>query len=138
MDRRHLYTGLIAAAVALAAGLWWFAGHSTFQVFGGETVRIAGQTYEVRRFEAVAPEGEPEKMRACFRVDEEIEAPPELDPRPTPGPDWFKCFNARFLNEMLAKGEATAYVAERNDPEGYDRIVAVLPGNRVYMWRQPN
>ena len=29
-------------------------------------------------------------------------------------------------------------IAQRNDPMGFDRIVAVFPGGRAYMWRQLN
>ncbi len=137
MDRRHLYTGLIAAGVTAVSLGWWFAGHTGFVPTTAEEVRIAGETYEVRRFTGVVAPGEPEKERACFRVDRDIVAPPELEPQPTPGPDWLNCFNAGFIAESLARGDAVAYVAESDDPEGWNRVIAVLPGRRVYMWHQP-
>ena len=133
-----MITGLIAAVVVALGGLWWFSGHDTYQVYTAETVTIAGASYPVRRFEGVAVPGSPELTRACFRIDEEVRAPPELNPRPNAGPPWFKCFSARFIAEQLASEDGKAYLAESDDPVGYDRVIAVLPGRRVYMWRQPN
>lgn len=136
MDRRHIYTGLIAAGItALAAG-WWLYGRTVFEPTVATEVRIAGEVYEVDRWIGVTAAGEPEKARACFRVERDIVAPPELEPRPSAGPEWLNCFDPDFLAEALASGEAQAYVAERDDPEGWDRVIAVLAGNRVYMWHQ--
>lgn len=137
MDRRHLYTAVTIVVVTLGATVWWFWGHTTYQPTTADQVLIAGEVYEVRRFVGVVAPDEPEKQRACFRIDRAVVAPPELEPRPTPGPDWLTCFNAGFITESLARGEAQAYVAARDDPEGWDRVVAVLPGQRVYMWHQP-
>lgn len=138
MDRRHLYTGLIAAALVLVGAGWWFYGHVGFKPTLEHEVTIAGQVYEVDRWIGASAPRAPEKTRACFRIQREIVAPPELEPRPTPGPDWLRCFSVEFLREALASGDAVAYVAERDDPEGWNRVIAILPGNRAYMWHQPN
>ena len=137
MDRRHLLTGVIIAGIVVIAGAWWFMGHTGFQPTVRHEVRIAGETYEVARWVGVAAPGEPEKTRACFRIDREIDAPPELVPRPGPAPEWLTCYDARFILRALASGEATAYVAQENDPPGWNRVIAVLPGRRAFMWHQP-
>ena len=136
MDKRHLYTGLIIAVIAALAMVWWLYGRTVFEPTRTTEVTIAGEVYEVRRYSGVEAEGQRHKNRACFRVDREIVAPPELEPRPAPGPDWLECYNAEFIARMLASDEGAAYVAERDDPEGWDRVIAVLPGRRVYMWHQ--
>lgn len=137
MDRRHVYTGFVIAAVAALAMAWWLYGRTVFEpVEDLPEVTIAGEVYEVRRYSGVRAPGQPEKTRACFRVDRDIAAPPELEPRPAEGPDWLECYNRGFIAEMLAAGAGVAYVAERDDPPGWNRIVAVLSGNRVYMWHQ--
>ncbi len=137
MDRRHLDTGLIVAGVVVIAAAWWFAGHTGFQPTVKREVVIAGTVYEVTRWVGVEAPGEPEKARACFRVKDEIQAPPELEPRPTPGPTWLRCFSPDFIMESLATDDGTAYVAEYDDPPGWNRIVAVVSGRRAFMWHQP-
>ncbi len=136
MDRRHLFTGLITAGVTALALGWWLSGHTTFEPNRADEVWIAGEVYEVRRYSGVAVPGEPEKTRACFRVDRAIEAPAELEPRPGEAPGWLECYDREFIAEMLARGDGTAYVAGRDEPEGWNRVIAVLPGNRIYMWHQ--
>jgi hypothetical protein len=137
VDRRHLFTGLIAAGVAAAAAGWWLYTHTGFQPSFASEVIIAGEVYETSRWIGVIAPRAPEKARACFRVDRPVEAPPELEPRPTPGPDWLRCFSVDFIREALARGDAKAYVAQRDDPPGWNRVIVVLPGNRVFMWHQP-
>lgn len=137
MDRRHVFTGAIIAGVVVIVGVWWFAGHTGYRPSVAREVVIAGDVYEVSRWVGVVAPGEPEKARACFRVETDITAPPELEPRPTPGPDWLRCFNPDFIMESLATDDATAYVAEYDDPPGWNRIIAVVPGRRVFMWHQP-
>ncbi len=137
MDRRHVYTGLIISGITVLAMGWLFYGRTVFQpVEGLPEVTIAGEVYEVRRYSGVAVPGEPEKTRACFRVDRDIEAPAELEPRPGEAPGWLECYDREFIAEMLARENGTAYVAGRDEPEGWNRVIAVLPGNRIYMWHQ--
>ena len=137
MDRRHLFTGLIIAGVVVIAGVWWFMGHTGFQPTVQRQVLIAGEVYDVSRWVGVMAEGEPEKTRACFRIEGEVVAPPELVPRPTEGPDWLTCYDPDFVMRALASGRATAYVAEENNPPGWNRVVAVMTDRRAFLWHQP-
>lgn len=137
MDRRHVITGLITAGLVLGGYLWWSTGRTTFEPSYRTEVTIAGEVYEVKDWIGVDAPGAPERARACFRISGEITAPPELEPRPTPGPDWLRCFSVEFIEEALASGSAVAYVAERDDPRpGWNRVVAIVPGRRVYMWHE--
>lgn len=136
MDRRHLATGLIIAVVAAAALAWWLSGHTTYQPTQAASVTIAGDSYHVTRWSGVTVPGARQKDRACFRIKRTIAAPPELQPRPTNGPQWLRCFDSGFIKQALASGDARAYVAQRDDPKGWDRIVVVLSGHRAYMWHQ--
>ena len=138
MDQRHVITLLVAVLVIAGAGFWWYQGYVRYAEFSAREVVIAGQVFDVERFEGVISPDDPGQMRACFRIDRPVTAPPALDPRPTAGPEWFKCFDPEFLSAMLAAGKARAYVAARDEPKGYDRLIVVLPGGRVYMWREPN
>lgn len=138
LTRTQLLTGLVALGVAVLAYFWWDYGRIAYREFWSDEVEIAGETFAVRRWQGLASPDSPAALRACFVLQREIQAAPELNPRPPDAPEWFKCFNSGFIAEALASGEGKAYVAARNDPPGYDRIVAVLPGGRMFMWAQPN
>ena len=145
MNWRHLisaygvYTAIwLGVALFLAAMVyWWKQGHSFYDETYRETVYIAGDVYPVTEWKGIVETGSPQKMRACFLLRERFQALEELDPVPSEAPASFRCFNTRFIAHNLATGYARAYVAERNDPPGFDRIIVVFPGGRSFMWRQP-
>ena len=136
IEGRYVVTGLIGFTVLFGMAFWWFQEHAFYQETQADQVEIAGRVYPVTEWEGVASTSSPLKMRACFLIREDIDALPAMAPEPLVAPGWFKCFNAEVIAENLARDYAKAYVAERNDPKGFDRIVAVFPGGRAYMWRQ--
>ena len=141
--RRQVYTGALMAVVAVIAAFWWFHGRDFYTEIQADTVRIAGNDYPVTEFRGIEAAGSPDKLRACFRIRDEIFAPPASNPQPRVAPGWFKCFYPDRIIEELAAGKAWVYLAEYNNPPGYDRIVVVYDSPRdanlrAFMWRQPN
>ena len=57
---------------------------------------------------------------------------------PTGAPGWFGCFDAAQLGADLQSGAAVAFLSEHNLHPGVDRVVAVYPDGRAYVWQQPN
>jgi hypothetical protein len=138
LNGKYVVTGLVAFTVLFGLVFWWFQTHAFYtetQADEAEIV-IAGNAYTVTEWKRIDATSSPLKMRACFLIEETIEALPAMAPEPLVAPGWFKCFNAEFIAENLARDYAKAFVAARNDPGGFDRIVAVFPGGRAYMWRQ--
>jgi len=137
---KYVVTGLVGFTLIFGLVFWWFQTHAFYPETKAQehTVAIDGQIYPVTEWEGIEASSSPLKMRACFLIREEIQALPAVEPEPLLAPPWFRCFNAEFIAENLVSGYTRAYVAERNDPWGFDRIVAVFPGGRAYMWRQPN
>lgn len=131
-------TGLIGFALIFGMAFWWFQQHAFLEETWAEDVVIAGQAYPVTEWEGVRSDSSPLKLRACFLLQADVTAPPALDAEPLVGPGWFKCFNAKTIGDALARDYARAYVAAVDDPFGFDRIVAIFPGGRAYMWRQLN
>jgi len=132
----YVVAGLIAFTVVFGLTFWWFQSHAFYEENWTDKVEIDGWEYPVTEWKGITSTSSPLKMRACFLLRVPVTAEPALAPEPLVAPGWFKCFNAQFIDENLASGYATAYVAKRNDPQGFDRIVAVFPGGRSYMWRQ--
>jgi Family of unknown function (DUF6446) len=138
VNGKYVITGLLGFIFLFALALWWFQTRVFFQEFQADTVEIAGTVYPVARWKGVDSNSSPLQLRACFVIDEPFEALPALEPEPLVAPGWFKCFNARVIEENLESGYAKAFIAARNEPPGFDRIIAVFPGGRAYMWRQLN
>lgn len=57
---------------------------------------------------------------------------------PRPGPQAPPCFDAARIGADLASGAAVAFLGARNITPGVDRVVAVYPDGRAYVWQQPN
>ncbi|WP_444452093.1 DUF6446 family protein [Rhodobacter capsulatus] len=58
------------------------------------------------------------------------------EPRPVPQAP--PCFDAAQIGADLASGSALAFLGARNIAPGVDRVVAVYPDGRAYVWQQPN
>lgn len=137
MTGRALVLAFLAFLLLFSAGLWWAQTYAWWQeVEGLETVEIAGAPVAVSDYRGLRGDSSPLKLRGCFTLDEAPEAPPAEDPAPLTTPGWFDCFDAARLGADLEAGRARALLAERDDPEGFDRVVALYPDGRAYLWRQ--
>ncbi|SET86615.1 DUF6446 family protein [Oceanicella actignis] len=136
--------GLIAFAAAFGAAMWWSKTRAFYEPMApAAEVTAAGLTLAVEDFEGIDAPTSPLKMRACFRLTPAAAAAldalaPAPDPRPLVAPGWFECFDAGALTRDLEAGAARAVIAERDAPEGFDRIIAYRPDGRAFMWRQLN
>jgi len=137
-DGRYVVIGLIMTVMIVGFGLWWAQNRAFYTEYTAESVQIAGNTYNVTRFRGIDADSSPLKLRACFLIEGTILAPVVEKPVPLVAPGWFKCFKAEYIEQELAEGTAIAYLAEYDPPPGFDTVVAVSPGGRAYMWRQPN
>ena len=132
----YVVTGLIGFTFLFGLAFWWFQSHAFYEETQADRVEIAGSEYPVTQWKGITSTSSPLKLRACFVIRDSFEALPAVLPQPLVAPGWFKCFNAKVIAQNLATGYAKAYLAGRDDPQGFDRIVAVFPGGRAYMWRQ--
>jgi hypothetical protein len=133
-----IFLGLLAV---FAAGLVWtqfFAFYHREQDV--RALEIAGETVPVAGYDGIDATSSPLKLRGCFRIDPAAAAdlPPAPEATPLTAPFWFRCFDAGRLTDDLAAGLARAYDIGRNQPDGFDRMLAVYPDGRGYVWRQLN
>jgi len=94
-------------------------------------------------FEGIDSTTSPIRFRACFTTSasfgmltETYETYDAAEPLVAPG--WFNCFDAEEIGEALETGEALAFLGEENITYGIDRIVAVMPDGRGFVWHQIN
>lgn len=129
--------GLGVIAVVFGLTLWWFQTRAFYErVEGLESVAFQGRGLVVSDYRGIDAKSSPLKLRACFTQDWTLrEIAPVPNPTPLVAPDWFDCFDAAKIGADLEAGRATAYHAGQ-EVEGFDRIIAVYPDGRAFMWRQ--
>ena len=57
---------------------------------------------------------------------------------PLIGPSWFSCFDAKIIGADLEAGIALPFLSQADIANGVDRVVAVYPDGRAYIWHQLN
>ncbi len=109
------------------------------------TSLVTGQPEEIlfENFKAIDSDSSPIRFRACFEtplsqalLTETYKTYPAAEP--LIAPDWFDCFNAEAIGNALASGEAIAFMGVENVRYGVDRVVAVMPDGRGFIWQQIN
>lgn len=82
-------------------------------------------------------------FRACFETVMSLALLSETfvmieDAVPLHAPPWFDCFDARDIGLALEEGRALAFMGQANIIDGVDRVAAVFPDGRGYVWHQIN
>ena len=145
MSGRALALGLVIFTLIFGAALWWFQTQAFYAEITDVTeIDVQGSDLPVVNYRGIDADTSPLKLRACFRIRDGV-APDALAHFPkadaaTPliAPAWFDCFDAARLQADIDAGPLRAVIAARNEPVGFDRIVATYPDGRGFMWRQLN
>ena len=94
-------------------------------------------------FKAIDSDSSPIRYRACFTtplsqamLSETFKAYDKAVP--LNAPKWFDCFQSQDIGAALEDGRALAFLGTENVHYGIDRIVAILPDGRGYVWHQIN
>ena len=142
--------GRIAALALVLAGLAGGTAMYYFQVYGyydrlpaQEMLLVQTETgmqpVPVSGFEGIDSDSSPLRYRACLRLGDAVALQiPYTDPKPLNAPRWFGCFDAGALTDDLAGGRAQAWLAEGNFRFGFDRVMALYPDGKAYLWHQMN
>ena len=141
MSGKRLIQGFLVFLALFVAGLIYtqfFAYYERQKGVGA--LRIAGEAVPVADYDGIDSASSPLKLRGCFVIDPAAVAAlaPVADATPLTPPFWFRCFDAGALTDDLASGAAKAYALTRDDPKGFDQMIAVYPDGRGYLWRQLN
>lgn len=84
----------------------------------------------------------PLRYRACLSTDIDTAtlamATPLPFAEPRIAPRWFDCFDAPQIGADLREGLASAYLGTANLQYGIDRVIAVYPDGRAYIWHEIN
>lgn len=139
MSGRRLVTGFLIFLVLFVAALVWAQFFAFYhRVEGVEALTVAGTRVPVTAYEGIDSDSSPLKLRGCMRLDPAAVAdlPPAPEATPLVAPFWFGCFDAGELTGDLERGAARAVAVARDEPEGFDEMLAVYPDGRAFLWRQ--
>ena len=151
MTGRVVIVAMLLVAAAAGAGLYYAQVYAYYREVSAEDaggVQVTdAETGELRAlkvdgFKAIDSDSSPIRFRACFMTDVApadlagIATYPQAEPLVAPG--WFDCFDARALGAMLEAGEAEAWLGRADIVYGIDRVVALAPDGRGWMWHQIN
>ena len=143
---------LLGCAVLAGGGMYYLQVHAFYERIEGNgrddvVLTLAGgdavTAIPYRGFEAIDSDSSPIRYRACFTTGlapEEMAATYAPYPRAVPlnAPRWFSCFDAREIGAALSEGRAQAFMGQENFRYGIDRVVAIMPDGRGFVWHQIN
>ncbi len=141
MSGKIVAGGLVLFTLIFGGFLWYAQFYAFYDEVNGLTsIEVEGRTVPVSDYVGLDGESSGLKLRGCFTVDPSaFEGVALADaPMPVTPPDWFDCFQTEQLTVDVTSGAAIAYMAQAEDMDGLDRIIAVYPDGRAFMWRQLN
>ncbi|PSL18848.1 DUF6446 family protein [Shimia abyssi] len=143
---------VVVTAIVAGIAMYWlqvYAYYDEVPVTGTDDVQMTSQatkrpeavSYEA--FQAIDSDSSPIRYRACFTTSMSVGMMTETyvtyeNPEPLVAPKWFDCFDAKEVGFALEEGEALAFMGTENVLYGIDRVVAVLPDGRGFVWHQIN
>jgi len=94
-------------------------------------------------FEGIEASSSPIRFRACFTTPQSLAMLTETyevydAAEPLVAPGWFDCFDAQEIGAALESGEALPFLSEKNVQYGIDRVAAIMPDGRGFLWHQIN
>jgi len=144
--------GIVITALAAGAAIYYlqeYAYYEPVDLASAEAViRLTDLSGAVEPmladgFEGIDADSSPLRFRGCFHTPMSLAMLTETyveysDPTPLIGPNWFSCFDANKIGEDLEVGNALAFLSEKNIHPDVDRVVAVYPDGRAFVWQQLN
>ena len=141
--------GIVGITAAFAVGVYYAQVYGFYTNANVQEIEltsfVSGEPERILadNIQAIDAESSPIRFRACFdtplstaMLTETFVSLDRAEPRNAP--DWFSCFDAAQIGEDLATGAATAFMGHENFEYGIDRIVAIYPDGRGYVWHQIN
>ena len=121
--------------------LFYFQNYAYYDLTNiRQNILLGNKRHKIFNYQGIDSESSGLKLRECFVVDssDDIDLPAYDKPTPLTAPFWFKCFNAEKITKDLEEGKASAFLLEKEQFDGIDKVLAVYPDGRSYLWRQLN
>ena len=142
---------IVIASIVMGAGLYYTQVYAFYDEVAADQVELrltslaSGQPEPIlaENVQAIESNSSPIRFRACFTTPMSLAMltetyQPMTGAVPLNGPGWFDCYDASEVGAALEAGTATAFLGEANIRDGVDRVIAVFPDGRAYVWHQLN
>ena len=143
--------GILLAALFAGVSLYYIQVYAFYDEIEQNTATIeltsivSGEPEEIIAdgFEGITSESSPIRFRGCFTTPMSQSLLTETyvsydDAVPLIGPGWFSCFDAKSIGADLEAGVALPFLSKADISNGVDRVVAVYPDGRAFIWHQLN
>ena len=142
---RFLVILLLVSGALGGVGMWYLQVYAFYDVLPQQdSVALTPASEDTPRdisvtgFQGIDANSSPIRYRACFTLNEQGDFAPYDNPTPLNAPGWFDCFDATAIGAALESGDAQAVMAQANITYGVDRVAAIFPDGRGYVWHQIN
>jgi hypothetical protein len=139
---------IVLIALAVGAGVYYAQVYGYYERVVLDEIRLTTldgtvEPIPASDIEAIDAFSSPIRFRACFTTTltpEELAAryAPYPEAEPLTGPGWFSCYDADAVGADLAEGGLTGWLGVENFTYGIDRVLAIGPDGRGYVWHQIN
>lgn len=130
---------LLACGVVAGGAMFYLQVWGYYRTLPDQTSYRAGEdVLAISGFQGIDSDSSPLRYRACFTVAGAVDLPEAATPTPLNAPFWFECFDAPAIGADLTAGRARALTLEANAPWGFDRLMALYPDGRAFVWPQLN
>jgi hypothetical protein len=151
MNGKIIGSFIVITALVAGVAIYWLQLYAYYTEVSADTAQVtlvniatgAPEPLLIDNFEGIDAISSPIRYRACFTTAMSEASLSETylaydNPTPLTAPGWFDCFDAEAIGEALERGEALAFLSQKNIHDGVDRVVAVFPDGRAYAWQQLN
>ena len=145
---RIAISGILVSALAAGIFLYYFQVIAFYDEVTAPdvvltTVADVPEPIPADDVRAIDSDSSPIRYRACFTTPLSLATLTETyaiypDAEPLNAPGWFDCYNAQAIGAALEDGTAVAFLSVRDITWGVDRVAAVLPDGRGFVWHQIN
>jgi len=151
MGGKLIGVGLLVVALVAGAALYYLQVYAFYDEIELDTEVIqltsivSGEPEEIIAdgFEGIDSDSSPIRFRGCFTTPMSqsllTETYVSYDKAvPLIGPGWFSCFDAKSIGADLEAGVALPFLSQADVSNGVDRVVAIYPDGRAFIWHQLN
>ena len=141
MNGKRFIFLFLGGCVIFSVALFYFQNYAYYDSKDvRQNILLGNKRHKIFNYQGIDSESSGLKLRECFVVDssDDIDLPAYEKPTPLTAPFWFKCFNAEQISKDLEEGKASAFLLKKEQFDGIDKVLAVYPDGRSYLWRQLN